>query len=92
MFLGETSILSGVFGGAGVVVGIIAVNLVPLFGISSANDLVQLLYGGDTFIPYLSAGDILLVIGELILVTLITVIYPVRVAKNITPLDAISRD
>ncbi|MGL4370935.1 MAG: ABC transporter permease [Spirochaetota bacterium] len=92
MFLGETSILSLVFGGAGMIVGIIAVNVIPLIGITSANDFVQLIYGGDTFMPYLSAFDILLVFGQLLLVTLITVIYPVKVAGNITPLDAVSRD
>ncbi len=92
MFLGETAILSGLFGGLGVVTGIIMVNIAPLFRITSDNDLVQLLFGGDTFAPYLSAGDILLVLCELLLVTFITVIYPVKVAKGITPLDAISRD
>lgn len=92
MFLGETAILSGLFGGLGVVTGIVAVNIAPLLRITSSNDLVQLLFGGDTLMPYLSIGDIAVVVCELVLVTFITVIYPVRVAKNITPLDAISRD
>ncbi len=92
MFLGETAILSGLFGGAGIIAGIIVVNIIPLLRITSSNDLVQLLYGGDTFMPYLSAGDIILVVFELVLVTFITVIYPIKVAKSITPLDAIARD
>jgi len=92
MFIGETAILSGLFGGLGIIIGIIAVNIAPLLHITSSNDVVQLLFGGDTFMPYLSAGDILIVMGELLLVTVITALYPVRVAKSITPLDAISRD
>jgi ABC-type antimicrobial peptide transport system permease subunit len=92
MFIGETSILSGLFGGIGLVVGIAIVQLMPLFNITSENDIVQLLFGGDTFHPFLSIGDILVVIFELMVVTLITVIYPVMVAINITPLDAIARD
>ncbi len=92
MFLGETAILSGLFGGTGIIVGIIAVKITPLLKITSDNDLVQLLFGGDTFHPYLSTADIAVVVMELVLVTFITVIYPVRVAKNITPLDAIARD
>lgn len=92
MFICETSILSGLFGGIGIITGIIIVKIVPLLKITSANDLVQLLFGGDTFNPYLSAFDISVVIIELFVVTLITIIYPVILAQSITPLDAISRD
>ena len=92
MFLGETAMLSGIFGGIGIITGIIAVNIIPMLKITSSNDLVQLLYGGDTFNPYLSLAGIILTIFMLMVVTLITVIYPIIVAKNITPLDAIARD
>lgn len=92
MFIGETLILSGFFGGLGILVGIAAVQIVPMLNISSSNDLVQLLFGGDTFMPYLSIGDLVIVLLELAAVTLITIIYPVKVAKGITPLDAIARD
>jgi len=92
MFVGETAMLSFAFGGIGIIAGIIIVNIIPVFQITSANDLVQLLYGGDTFLPALSIGNILLVVFELTVVTAITVIYPIRVATRITPLDAISRD
>jgi hypothetical protein len=54
--------------------------------------MIQLLFGGDTFQPFLSAGDISLVIIQLLIVTGIAVLYPVKVARGITPLDAISRD
>jgi putative ABC transport system permease protein len=92
MFVGETAMLSFAFGGIGIIIGIIIVNIIPALQITSANDLVQLLYGGDTFLPALSIGNIVLVVFELMVVTAITVIYPIRVATRITPLDAISRD
>jgi ABC-type lipoprotein release transport system permease subunit len=92
MFLGETAVLSAVFGGAGIVLGIIIVNIVAAFNISTNNDMVQLLFGGDTFRPFLSLLDIGLALIQLVIVTLIAVIYPIRVASNIKPLDAISRD
>lgn len=92
MFIGETAMLSGLFGGAGVVVGIITVKLIPYFNITTDNDMVQLLYGGDKFFPILSFTDIVLVILQLLAVTVITVLYPLRVATEIVPLDAISRD
>jgi len=92
MFVGETAMLSIVFGGIGILIGIIIVKLIPLFNITTDNDMVQLLYGGDKFFPVLSFTDILLVILQLTAVTFITVIYPVKVATGIVPLDAISRD
>ncbi|MFH0975896.1 MAG: FtsX-like permease family protein [Spirochaetota bacterium] len=92
MFIGETAILSGIFGGAGVVIGIVIIYIVPMMGITTANDLLQLLYGGDTLKPYLSFSDVLLVMMQLVLVTIFTVIYPIKVAKGITPLDAIARE
>lgn len=92
MFLGETGILSAIFGGAGIIAGIIAVNVIPLLKITSDNDMVQLLYGGDVFNPILSAGDIGITVFQLLIVTIVAALYPISVAKNITPLDAISRD
>jgi putative ABC transport system permease protein len=92
MFLGETGVLSAVFGGAGIIVGIIAVNIIAAFNITTTNDMVQLLYGGDTFRPLLSVIDVVLGVVQLIIVTLLAVIYPVRVASGITPLDAVSRE
>lgn len=92
MFIGETAMLSGLFGGVGVIAGIVIVKLIPYLNITTDNDMVQLLYGGDKFFPILSLTDILLVILQLLAVTVITVLYPVKVATAIVPLDAISRD
>jgi len=92
MFIGETGLLSFAFGGSGIVVGMIIIKFISLLHITSDNDIVQLLYGGTTFNPFLNASDVMLVILQLALVTLLAVIYPVKVASSITPLDAISRD
>jgi len=92
MFLGETGILSFLFGGAGIICGIVVVNIIPLLKITSANDMVQLLYGGDVFHPLLRVPDIALTVLQLLIVTVLAALYPIKVARNITPLDAISRD
>ena len=92
MFFGETGILSAVFGGSGILLGIIAVKIIPILKITTSNDMVQLLYGGDIFHPNLMAPDILLTISQLCLVTLVAALYPVCVARGIKPLDAIQRD
>jgi ABC-type antimicrobial peptide transport system permease subunit len=92
MFLAETGMLSFVFGGAGVVLGIIIVNLLALPGWTSDNEFLQLLFGGDKFQPILYAGDVLFIILQLAVVTLLAAIYPVLLARKITPLEAIARD
>ncbi len=92
MFFGETALLSFFFGGLGVVVGLIGIRILSMLNIQSQNDMVQLLFGGDTFQPYLMVGDIALVLMQLTIVTLLAVVYPMLVAQNITPLDAVSRE
>jgi putative ABC transport system permease protein len=92
MFLAETAMLSFVFGGAGIVLGFFGVNVLAMAHFTSTNDMVQLLFGGDTFRPLLTFVDINLTIIQLTIVTLIAVIYPTRVAQGITPLDAVQRD
>lgn len=92
MFVGETALLSMVFGGVGIIVGIIAVWIIPGMNITTQNDFLQLMYGGDTLKPMLSFVDIIVTVIQLFLVTVIAVVYPVKVAQSITPLDAISRD
>ncbi len=92
MFLAETGILSFMFGGVGIIFGTFIVKIVPVLNITSSNDMVQILYGGDKFVPFLNLPDIMLTVIQLAMVTLIAIIYPIKVAKSITPLDAIVRD
>ncbi len=92
MFFGETGMLALVFGGAGLVLGIIIVNVIPMLHITSANDFVQLLYGGNTFHPMFKWTDLVMTVLELGLVTVTAALYPMRVAGQIKPLDAIARD
>lgn len=92
MFFGETGMLAAVFGGGGILLGVMIVNVIPWLHITSSNDFVQLLYGGDTFHPMLKWGDLLVTLLELCLVTLVAALYPVRVASQIKPLDAVSRE
>jgi putative ABC transport system permease protein len=93
MFSAETAILSMVFGGAGILVGAIAIKIVAAFHITSIdNDALQLFFGGDVFTPLLTFPDVLFGILELVIVTLVAMVYPILVARKITPLEAIARD
>jgi len=93
MFFTEIGILSFIFGGFGIIIGIIFVQFVPVFNITAGdNHFLEILYGGDRFKPILSALDILFIILQLVTVTVLSSIYPIKVANSITPLQAISRD
>lgn len=92
MFLGETAVLSALFGGAGILAGALAVELIPLLEISTKNDMLQLLYGGDIFRPELDLYGVALAALQLAGVTLAAALYPMKVSSSITPLEAVSRD
>jgi len=92
MFVIETSILSLLFGGAGIVVGFAVILLLDSMGITTTNHILQLLFGGSVFRPVIEGWDIALGIVELALVTWLATLYPVRVARRITPLEAVVRD
>jgi ABC-type lipoprotein release transport system permease subunit len=92
MFFAETAMISFVFGGAGIIAGIAAVYAVNMFSITTENEVLVLLFGGKVFKPILTILDIGMGIIELTAVTAISALYPLRVARGITPLDAIMRD
>ena len=92
MFFAETALLSFVFGGIGIGVGVIVIRILSLLKLTSNNDFIQIIYGGDTLQPFLSFGDLAMVICQLIFVTLIAMAYPIIAARRITPLEAVSRD
>ncbi|HVO38213.1 MAG TPA: ABC transporter permease, partial [Spirochaetia bacterium] len=92
MFLAETFSLSFVFGGGGIIIGLIITWIVRALRIGSGgNQIFELLFGGEVFRPVLGpSGGIIGIIG-LAVVTVLAVLYPVFVARKITPLDAINR-
>ncbi len=92
MFFAETAFLAFVFGLLGIATGYIIVLIVQQAGLTTENDALQLFYGGDTFYPVFGFGDLILTLLQITTVTILASLYPMRVAKSITPLDAISRD
>jgi len=92
MMLSETAVLAAVFGGAGIVVGALLVFLTPFLGLSTGNDLLQMVYGGEVFRPLLRPQDLVACVLELALVVGLASLYPMKLAASITPLDAIARE
>lgn len=92
MFVYETGLLSFFFGGIGIIVGIVLIYIIKAIGITTTNEILQLVYGGDRLSPLFTAPDLLLGIVELGIVTMLSVLYPLRVVGKIVPLDAIARE
>lgn len=92
MFVYETGLLSFFFGGLGILTGIILIYLLKAVNILTTNELLQIVYGGDKLNPMFTFADLIIGFVELGIVTILAVLYPLRVVGKIVPLDAISRD
>jgi ABC-type lipoprotein release transport system permease subunit len=95
MFFAETTVLSAVFGGLGILAGLLIVWIVAALNISTTGDefgILSLLVGGDTVHPISDLSGVITGIVQLAIVTVLAMIYPILVAVKITPLEAISRD
>jgi ABC-type lipoprotein release transport system permease subunit len=92
MFLSETLALSALFGGAGILVGALVAWVIKPLGITAGqSEILGLLFGGDVFQPTLGLAGVVNGIVALGVVTVLAVLYPLVVARRITPLDAINR-
>jgi ABC-type antimicrobial peptide transport system permease subunit len=92
MFLSETLALSALFGGVGILVGaLVALIFQPLGITSGESEILELLFGGEVFQPTLGVGGVVGGVLALGVVTVLAVLYPLVVARRITPLDAINR-
>jgi putative ABC transport system permease protein len=92
MFLAETFSLSFVFGGGGILIGVIGTWVVRALHIGSGgNEIFELIFGGEVFRPTLGFVGLVVGVIGLAAVTVLAVVYPVRVARKISPLDAINR-
>jgi putative ABC transport system permease protein len=94
MFLSETLALSAIFGGAGILIGALVAWVFHPLGISISSgdsEILELLFGGEVFQPTLGVGGVVGGVAALGVVTVLAVLYPLFVARRITPLDAINR-
>ncbi len=92
MFLTETMLLSTAFGGLGIAAGAVTIYVLAALRISTQNEMLQIFFGGDVFHPMLGVWDILLCVVLLTGVTVLAVIYPLFVARKITPRDAMTKE
>jgi ABC-type lipoprotein release transport system permease subunit len=92
MFLIETLVLAGLFGGAGALLGSGIILWLQASGIPAATDFFYFLFAGPRLHPGLEPGH---VIGAMIavgFVALLSTLYPASIATRITPREAMSRE
>ncbi|MEJ2662856.1 MAG: FtsX-like permease family protein, partial [Spirochaetia bacterium] len=93
MFILETFLLSAVFSALGIIAGSIGVLALRLADIrAGANEMLHILFGGDSFKPVLGIAGTLGGILQLAILASFAMIYPIIVVTRIKPLDAINRN
>ncbi|URA09724.1 ABC transporter permease [Thermospira aquatica] len=92
MILFETLTLGLVFGGSGILVGALVSWIFALVKLPAKNEMLQLIFGGEYFIPMVTPLDILGNLLVLFFVLWLASLYPGHLAKKTTPLEAISRE
>jgi putative ABC transport system permease protein len=89
LFVVETSALTVISALAGVLLGMILVIIVDKAGLQFNNQLLVLLFGGNTLHPDISGGNILVSIIAAVVLGTLAWVYPVRLALGIPPVRAI---
>ncbi|OHD47800.1 MAG: hypothetical protein A2096_09790 [Spirochaetes bacterium GWF1_41_5] len=92
MLLGETFTLSAIFGGLGIICGGLMSAIFSYLKLPVKNEMMQIITGNAWYAPEFTAADALTGIILLILVTVLSVIYPLRISFRISPLDAVERN
>lgn len=93
MFFTETTILSLLFGGLGIIAGVILVFVISGAGLKVTDqEMAAIFFASDQFYPALGVKDVIACIIELLAFSSIAVIYPIRLAIQVKPLEAIAKE
>ena len=90
MIIMETLMIAVVFGTVGIVVGAAITTVIGAIGIESQNMVLQVLMGGPTLRPVVTAGSVLSSLIAVIISGLGASLYPVAVALRVQPVTAMS--
>ncbi len=84
----ETVSLAFVFGGAGVVLGVVALLILGATGIRASNLFLRILFGGELLRPTISAGSVGFALIMVAAIAVVSSLYPLAVALRISPRQA----
>jgi hypothetical protein len=93
MLLLETTVLGIVFGAIGAALGAVVVWIVRAAGgIPATNEQLYFFYSGPSLRPYLGAPSLAVSLGIVMLVSVLSGIYPALIATRVSPLEAMQSD
>ncbi len=92
MVLAETLSLGVVFGGVGSLVGSGLVAWVGSRGIRATADVMYFFFSGPRLYPHLSAGNVISAMVIVLLVSVVSTLYPAFLAARIPPVRAMQTD
>lgn len=84
----ETLSLASVFGGAGVLLGVMALVILGATGIRAGNLFLQILFGGELLRPEISVGSVAFSLLMVAVIAAASSLYPLAVALRISPRQA----
>ncbi len=88
VFLLETLMLGAVAGLVGAVAGAGLVALLGHVGVPAINDFMIFLFSGPRLFPAVGVGNVLFALVVIFLVSLVSTVYPARIAARISPVVA----
>ncbi|HET6344098.1 MAG TPA: FtsX-like permease family protein, partial [Myxococcota bacterium] len=88
MYLFETLTLGLIAGGLGGLAGLATIGALAHKGIPAASDIMVFLFSGPRFYPHLQVANVLFGMLAVLLVSLLSTLYPARVATRIQPVVA----
>jgi ABC-type lipoprotein release transport system permease subunit len=92
MMLNESVVLGTLFGGAGMALGALFMTWLGHHGIAAFNDISRFLFSGPRLMPVLSPFYLGLAFVLIMLVTVLSTLFPAAIATRISPLRAMQSD
>ena len=92
MVLTESVVLGVLFGGVGILLGSGVMTWLHQRGIPAPNDVAYFFFSGPKLLPQLSSGNLVVALIIILLVTLISTLFPAMIATRVSPLRAMQSD
>lgn len=92
MVLTESVVLGVLFGGVGILLGSGVMAWLHQRGIPAPNDVAYFFFSGPKLLPQLSSGNLVVALIIILLVTLVSTLFPAMIATRVSPLRAMQSD
>lgn len=92
MVLAESVVLGVLFGGVGILLGSAVMSWLHARGIPAPNDVAYFFFSGPKLLPELNSGNLVVALVIILLVTLLSTLFPAVIATRVSPLRAMQAD